>query len=343
MGFYTNSDDGSTLYVRKPGDEDYTFVVNNDGLHGMATKSGTIALTAGTTISVRVEFFENYGGKGIIVYWAPPGSSQVVIPASAWVPCGGPVVTGDPHITWVGEKYDFHGVCDLVMLSNPGFDNGRGMNIHIRNKRTRVWSYISTAAVSIGEEILQIVGGADSNKYFLNGGEQDADSNNSDGVLDDFAGYKLKYQRISDVSVEYEVVLKNGDSIVFKTWNGLVSVKMNSPLMEDFDGSLGLLGSYPTGAKLARDNETIISDSNMFGQEWQVIDTEPKLFNESEGPQFPAKCDIPDSSVMRRRLASSSITIETANTACALVAEDDKDLCIFDVLATNNIESAGAY
>jgi len=342
--FYTNSDDGSTLYVRKPGDEDYTFVVNNDGLHGMATKSGTIALTAGTTISVRVEFFENYGGKGIIVYWAPPGSSQVVIPASAWVPCGGPVVTGDPHIkTWVGEKYDFHGVCDLVMLSNPGFDNGRGMNIHIRNKRTRVWSYISTAAVSIGEEILQIVGGADSNKYFLNGGEQDADSNNSDGVLDDFAGYKLKYQRISDVSVEYEVVLKNGDSIALKTWNAMVSVKLNKPLKEDFDGSLGLLGSYPTGAKVARDNKTIISDSNEFGQEWQVIDTEPKLFIESEGPQFPAKCQIPAAVDMRRRLASSSATIEMAKTACLSVAEDDKDLCIFDVLATNNIDAAGAY
>jgi hypothetical protein len=335
--FYTNSDDGSLLYV------DEQLVVNNDGLHGMREKPGTIDLTAGQRINVRVEFFENGGYKGIIVSWRPPGASKVVIPPSVWEDCayGG---QGDPHIkTWVGEKYDFHGVCDLVMLSNPGFDNGLGMHIHIRNKRTRVWSYISTAAVSIGEDILQIMGGTDSNKYFLNGGEQDADSNNSDGIIGNFAGYKLKYQRISDVSVEYEVVLTNGDSIVFKSWNGLVSVKVNYPLNEDFNGSIGLLGSYPTGVKLARDNETIINDSNMFGQEWQVIDTEPKLFNESEGPQFPEKCDIPDSSDMRRRLVSSGMTMEMANTACASVAEVDKDLCIFDVLATNNIESAGAY
>jgi hypothetical protein len=255
-----------------------------------------------------------------------------------------PEATGDPHIkTWVGEKYDFHGVCDLVMLSNPGFDNGHGMDIHIRNKRTRVWSYISTAAVRIGEDILQIMGGTDSNKYFLNGDARDAESKNSDGVLDDFGGYKLKYQRISDVSVEYEVVLKNGDSIALKTWNAMVSVKLNKPLKEDFGGSLGLLGSYPTGAKVARDNKTIISDSNEFGQEWQVIDTEPKLFIESEGPQFPAKCQIPAAVDMRRRLASSSATIEMAKTACLSVREDDKDLCIFDVLATNNIDAAGAY
>lgn len=340
--FYTNSDDGSKLYVRKSGDADYTLVVNNDGLHPMQERQGTIYLEARTKIDLKVEFFEKHGDKGIIALWTPPNSSKAVIPASAFVSCGGG--EGDPHMkTWVGEKYDFHGVCDLVMLSNPGFDNGRGMHIHIRNKRTRVWSYISTAAVSIGKATLQIVGGADSNKYFLNGVEQDADSNNSAGILDNFAGHKLEYQRISDVSVEYRVALKSGSSIVFKTWNGLVSVKMYNPLKEDFDGSLGLLGSYPNGAKLARDNVTIISDSNMFGQEWQVIDTEPKLFNEGEGPQFPAKCDIPDSSDMRRRLASSSITIETANTACASVGADEKDLCIFDVLATNNIESAGAY
>jgi hypothetical protein len=343
--FMTNSDDGSKLYV------DDQLVVNNDGLHGMQTRQGTIDLTAGMKISVKVDFFENAGGKGIIVSWQPPGAAVATIPANAWRECeetpsgpSPPSGQGDPHIkTWVGEKYDFHGVCDLVMLSNPGFDNGRGMHIHIRNKRTRVWSYISTAAVSIGEEILQVAGGTNSNKYFLNGREQDADSNNSDGVLEDFAGYELKYQRISDNSVEYEIVLKNRDSIVFKTWNGLVSVKVNYPQKEDFDGSLGLFGSYPTGVKLARDNETIISDSNMFGQEWQVIDTEPKLFKESEGPQFPTKCDIPNSIDMRRRLANSGMTMEMANTACALVAEDDKDLCIFDVLATNNIESAGAY
>merc|ERR1711935_1008935 len=101
-------------------------------------------------------------------------------------------------------------------------------------------------------------GGTDSNKYFLNGDARDAESKNSDGVLDDFGGYKLKYQRISDVSVEYEVVLKNGDSIALKTWNAMVSVKLNKPLKEDFDGSLGLLGSYPTGAKVARDTKTII-------------------------------------------------------------------------------------
>jgi len=55
---YTNSDDGSALYI---GDQ---LVVNNDGLHGMVERSGQIALRAGKH-AVRIEFFENGGGAGL--------------------------------------------------------------------------------------------------------------------------------------------------------------------------------------------------------------------------------------------------------------------------------------
>lgn len=64
--FSTNSDDGSKLFI---GDE---LVVNNDGLHGMVTKSGTIPLASGWH-KVRVEFFENGGGAGLITTMSGPG------------------------------------------------------------------------------------------------------------------------------------------------------------------------------------------------------------------------------------------------------------------------------
>lgn len=63
--FSTNSDDGSKLYI---GDE---LVVNNDGLHGMVSKSGTIPLAAGWH-RVRIEFFENGGGAGLISTMSGP-------------------------------------------------------------------------------------------------------------------------------------------------------------------------------------------------------------------------------------------------------------------------------
>lgn len=63
--FSTNSDDGSALYI---GDE---MVVNNDGLHGMVKKGGTIPLRAGWH-KIRIEFFENGGGAGLISTMAGP-------------------------------------------------------------------------------------------------------------------------------------------------------------------------------------------------------------------------------------------------------------------------------
>ena len=74
--FYTNSDDGSKLWVNG------TEVVDNDGLHGMTERSGTIDLTAGRH-SFQVRFFERSGGQGVIASWEGPGVSKEVIPSSA--------------------------------------------------------------------------------------------------------------------------------------------------------------------------------------------------------------------------------------------------------------------
>lgn len=58
--FYTESDDGSALYLNG------VQVVDNDGLHGMQERSGRIGLLAGYH-QFRVEFFERTGGAGLIV------------------------------------------------------------------------------------------------------------------------------------------------------------------------------------------------------------------------------------------------------------------------------------
>lgn len=79
-GFWTlgtESDDGSRLYI---GDQ---LVVDNDGLHGMQSRSGTIGLGAGRH-AIRVEFFERAGGAGCIVLAGGPGMDFDVIPESMW-------------------------------------------------------------------------------------------------------------------------------------------------------------------------------------------------------------------------------------------------------------------
>lgn len=72
---YTDSDDGSRALIGSD------LVVSNDGLHGMLERSGSIALAAGLH-PLRVEFFENQGGAGLIVRVQGPGVNKQVVPAS---------------------------------------------------------------------------------------------------------------------------------------------------------------------------------------------------------------------------------------------------------------------
>merc|ERR1719245_62556 len=61
-------------------------------------------------------------------------------------------VKGDPHFkTWAGEHFEYHGQCDLVLAQDASFANGLGLDVQIRTKLVRYWSYIHRVAIRIGE------------------------------------------------------------------------------------------------------------------------------------------------------------------------------------------------
>jgi putative heme-binding domain-containing protein len=74
--FYTESDDGSRLYI------DGKLVVNNDGLHGMEEKSGKATLKAGPH-ALLATYFNNGGGEGYRVAWQGPGIPKQAVPGAA--------------------------------------------------------------------------------------------------------------------------------------------------------------------------------------------------------------------------------------------------------------------
>jgi len=76
--FYTDSDDGSKLWI------DGIEVVSNDGLHSMREREGRITLTAGEH-EIMVRFFERSGVHGLIASWRGPGpGGKEIIPAEAF-------------------------------------------------------------------------------------------------------------------------------------------------------------------------------------------------------------------------------------------------------------------
>lgn len=73
--FFITSDDGSRLYI------DRKEVIDNDGLHGMSEKSGTMQLDAGLH-EIVVTYFDNGGGDGLKVDWTGPGLARQTIDGS---------------------------------------------------------------------------------------------------------------------------------------------------------------------------------------------------------------------------------------------------------------------
>ena len=101
-----------------------------------------------------------------------------------------------------------------------------------------------------------------------------------------------------------------------------------------------------TGKTLARDGTTLINDYNELGQEWQVLPSDGRLFHDLSTPQFPEHCLLPEDprGERARRLEESSITEEAAEAACSGLkdAMDRKD-CVYDILATQDMDMVGAY
>ena len=110
---------------------------------------------------------------------------------------------------------------------------------------------------------------------------------------------------------------------------------------------LAFWGRYPSGAMLGRDGVTLMDhDPNPFGQEWQVLSSEGMLFHDEFTAQTFQKCSMPDISMRkdaRRRLGETAISEEDAGKACSHVSKEDVDACVFDVLATNDMDIVGAY
>jgi hypothetical protein len=254
-------------------------------------------------------------------------------------PAGGGC-NGDPHFkTWRGKHFDYHGECDLVLLNSSAFESGLGLDVHIRTKIRRDMSYISSAALRIGSDVLEV---ESQGVYYLN------------GVLSavlpaEFSGFAFSHTQPTNKQHVFEVYLGGRERIKLKTYKDFVSVLIEQGQKKHFGDSAGLMGDFTTGRMIGRDGKTVIDDANAFGQEWQVLETESSLFHTVRLPQHPNVCTMPppmQASQVRRRLLSESSSVDqlAAEKACEQWGEG-KDDCVFDVLTTGDLEMAvvGAY
>jgi len=258
---------------------------------------------------------------------------------------------GDPHFrTWQNEHFEFHGQCDILMTKVTDFAEQPGLDleIQIRTKMVRFWSYIKNAVIRIGDDVLEIQGSASEDidteiHYWYNYEYQ--------GEMTEFAGFPVTMSsegtKANKNTVEIDLGSKYpGQKIILKTFKEFVGVKVYGATEESFGSAIGIMGDFNSGKTVARDGFTVIDDFNKLGQEWQVLPTDGKLFREMSHPQFPEKCLIPEDPQGQRirRLGEANVSEEAAEAACAgLKDEFDRKGCVYDILATQDLDMAGAY
>jgi hypothetical protein len=263
---------------------------------------------------------------------------------SADVPSG---TKGDPHfIMWNGKHFDFHGGCDLVLVDAPEFNNGQGLKIHVRTKIETWYSYVQRVAVQIGDDVFEVQGGFTTRRFFHNGHALPTRKlTKTNGPLPiTVGGNEVRYITQKDhVSWKVSIHLPDGQFVSLRTIKNWMRVDIENPLPEYFGSATGLMGSFKEDLMLGRDGATVIEDPIEFGQEWQVRGD--SLFNEADGPQYPQTCEMPAvERSTKRLLAESDLTYDMAEKACAhLKNEQERDDCIYDVIASSDTEIAGAY
>ena len=175
-----------------------------------------------------------------------------------------------------------------MLLENPTFGNGLGLRVHIRTTQVKYFSYIEKVAIQIGEEVLEFDN--DVENFYINGRHVGENKQHQKTMLAGFVVRRDKKAisiRLQDEGTKEARRAGRVAKIDLHTRkNGFPAVIVDAGKTEIFKGSLGLLGEFGTGRTLARDGETEIEidaiNAEAFALEWQVRDTDPRLF-----VQFP--------------------------------------------------------
>ena len=81
--FETISDDGSKFYWNTLYNPASTALVNNDGLHGAASATGTVNVPTTGLYPIAITFFEKDGGESMQVYYSGPGIARQLLTGTA--------------------------------------------------------------------------------------------------------------------------------------------------------------------------------------------------------------------------------------------------------------------
>jgi hypothetical protein len=144
----------------------------------------------------------------------------------------------------------------------------------------------------------------------------------------------------STLDTKLFVIFDEDDYIQFKTQGDVAMIEVNAHSRHLVKGMLGTRGR---SGLIGRDGETVMESGNAMGDEWQVRDTDAKLFHTARAPQYPDKCIMPEPEEGTRRLGEEKALRRLAMEACSNKSPTSLEFCIFDVIQMEDEAAADMY
>ena len=208
----------------------------------------------------------------------------------------------------------------------------QGLSIHIRSSPYKTFfSYVSDVAIRIGGDVLEV---GNKGKHYINGVLQVL------GATEDLAGYKVSSSRAAKKPRHvYKIHLAGyKEEIDIREYKDWISISILHATHSNFGTSVGLMGRFEDGAWVGRDNATVHTDINAYGQDWQVRGAVDGFLFHVPSPHA-MQCDLPslrDKKIRLRRLEESIISKEEAMKACSRWGDEIMD-CVLDVQTSGDL------
>ena len=234
----------------------------------------------------------------------------------------------------------------MVLLHSDSFQDNTGLDVHVRTTMMQdglSYSYIEAAAIRVGSTILEF----HPSFFRVNGIHHDYELSSRFEFEEKDHTYEFFSSKTGTNKRETIIKLSPASSIKIRSTKNLMYVNFEGNKL-DFGDSIGMLGSYPNGEMVGREG-SFEGDYVSYGMEWQVDPgkKDPLLFAEDRAPQLPyERCRLPvqSATTSRRRLRvnTDSEMREKAFEACQN-AKTDIELCVDDVLATGDLDTAEMF
>lgn len=257
--------------------------------------------------------------------------------------------SADPHFqTWTGQRFNFHGECDLVLAQSDSFQGGKGLAVHVRTKIKQIYSLITAVAVSKGGHVFEFnhLDPTQPEYYVDNVLVTELPFANEEFQITTETLHNEDYDEAIQVIT---IDLGNKSVVKLTVMQEWVFVHMRVPEKEAAACS-GLSGSFPDGRMLGRDGVTELGhDRNLYGAEWQVQgDHEPQLFQfvPDGHPQAPHDaCKLPSVDAHQYLRTEHGDMYNQAVEACQKegVSGGDLEDCVFDVAVLKMPKIAAAW